>query len=683
MPNFWCSDCGKVYVSVAGERCRPCQKKIENAQGDKAEVAVVTACVSAQPKAILQMFLDANRDGTIDAVPTDYEQWQWGEEGAGAIIMVKTRQYADDADVDERSEIQFKWEADKEKPQQWQANLEVDFEDRVKFYPSARDDAAALEFENKTINLKDLQFDDQGRIRLWMEAANFGADAQEASWRVSLTFTFTARGGIQERQYAQLRIAPWIMASDLDPTDYVFARQNELVDEGLPIDNRIHESNEYALRYNATAGVIADFVGDGFNAFRPKSTASRKGFARDVMKSGYSTSPHCSEPVILKCLDLDSPLDSTLPKQAAQVSNAGYITDIPLNVPRAQHTAQDNGGNLMVSPPTDEYPWGRILYGHDADNLCHFRSFFEAQKLQMPLALDSTWLSVGHVDEILSFARAQNGQFKALLMSPRLGYIMLAATARRSLDNSVVSTIDWAVGKNNNCIEAGAYSRDTLIGQIGEDPNAPIPEAPTTLHSVDAYVENPPAPALERAVIFRTASVGLADVFNGANLDDVFPPRVGRLCYEIRTHVSHYLLKVNDFMLQMTDTYQPKIDTIRQVLENQLGFNRNDIIDIPVLLNYSGDGAVALTGDSVNMLVKAGEPASQCLIPKPFGPVFKSAYLFEQYIHNQLETLGIVHRFAVDDGYHVNEGEIHCGTNQVHPALEGNKSKWWLHEPPQ
>jgi hypothetical protein len=527
MANFWCSDCGRVYVSVAGERCRPCQKKIENEQGESTEVTSRTTCVSNKPKAFLQMFLDADRDGTVDPTPTDYDQWEWGEEGTGAIIMVKKCEYADDTDVDERSEIQFKWEADKERPQQWQASLEVDFEDRIKFYPSTRADATALDFENKTINLKNLQFDDHGRIRLWMEAADFGVDTQEDSWRVTLTFTFEAQGGIQERQCAQLRIAPWIMANDLDPTEHVFARRNTRVEPESASDSRTKESNLYATRYNYTSEVIERFAGDSFTPRNIPSTDPRKGFARDVMRSGYTTSPKFSGKVILKCRDPESPaLLRLLSSLASRKSNSGLLKDVISDITDGDVTGQDMGGNFMVSPPTDAYPFGRILYGHSEGNECHFRDFFNAQKVQAPIAINTGWLSVGHVDEMLSFVRGSDGEYYALLMSPRLAYIMVAASAKRPLEDSVGDTITWAVNTNNACIEAGDYSREEMLNQIGDGPNEDAPSTPTTLHGVDGYVENPDAPDLNRAVVFRTASISLANLFNGRGVYTVFPNRV-------------------------------------------------------------------------------------------------------------------------------------------------------------
>lgn len=44
--------------------------------------------------------------------------------------------------------------------------------------------------------------------------------------------------------------------------------------------------------------------------------------------------------------------------------------------------------------------------------------------------------------------------------------------------------------------------------------------------------------------------------------------------------------------------------------------------------------------------------------------------------------LQLAYSFAVDDNLHVREGEIHCGTNQVHTALAGARVRWWDVQPP-
>ncbi|NXT12882.1 PADI1 deiminase, partial [Prunella fulvescens] len=96
----------------------------------------------------------------------------------------------------------------------------------------------------------------------------------------------------------------------------------------------------------------------------------------------------------------------------------------------------DSFGNLEVSPPVTvrgkEYPLGRILIGSSFPRVGGrrmakaVRDFLVAQKVQAPVELFSDWLSVGHVDEFLSFVPAPDRKgFRLLLASPSACYQLL------------------------------------------------------------------------------------------------------------------------------------------------------------------------------------------------------------------------------------------------------------------
>ncbi|NXN13047.1 PADI1 deiminase, partial [Indicator maculatus] len=94
-------------------------------------------------------------------------------------------------------------------------------------------------------------------------------------------------------------------------------------------------------------------------------------------------------------------------------SDFGYVTREP---PGRTITSLDSFGNLDVSPPVTvrgkEYPLGRILIGSPLPWASGrrmsraVRDFLYAQKVQAPLEVYSEWLSVGHVDEFLTFVPA-------------------------------------------------------------------------------------------------------------------------------------------------------------------------------------------------------------------------------------------------------------------------------------
>ncbi|MEI9974733.1 MAG: protein-arginine deiminase family protein [Ignavibacteriota bacterium] len=331
--------------------------------------------------------LPADADPLIDDVPTRNQNWEWGVNRLGAILTVKTRVYQNGAEVKERSLLRIVWRNDY--AANWQATLAVDHAGRIRIFRTKLEggalllgdtEAGPLLLHNDVTLSQALQA--QQSCDLWMEAIDFPETATEADWLVTLTLTFQLNA-VNTNQSAVQRIAPWIMGSDLDETFRFYVRTTA----GAPDD-----LSTAVLNFGATAFPI--------DAGQPK-----KGYARDVMKSGYSAGPHYSSVVVQGRLD-DIAALQLLANTAAQDATGGVIVK-PRN--RGDLSGQDNGGNLLVSPPTDAYPWGRILFGGTDAMPCQSGAFYTAQKVQRPIRLNSTWLRVGHVDEMLSIVRRITG----------------------------------------------------------------------------------------------------------------------------------------------------------------------------------------------------------------------------------------------------------------------------------
>ncbi|XP_038602788.1 protein-arginine deiminase type-3-like [Tachyglossus aculeatus] len=145
---------------------------------------------------------------------------------------------------------------------------------------------------------------------------------------------------------------------------------------------------------------------------------------QDEMELGYVQAPHKTFPVVF-----DSPRNGELqdfPYKRLLGPDFGYVTREPRN---KLVSGLDSFGNLEVSPPVvakgKEYPLGRILIGGNLPGSSGrrvtqvVRDFLYAQKVQPPIELFVDWLSVGHVDEFLSFVPAPDKKgFRLLLASP-------------------------------------------------------------------------------------------------------------------------------------------------------------------------------------------------------------------------------------------------------------------------
>jgi protein-arginine deiminase len=92
-------------------------------------------------------------------------------------------------------------------------------------------------------------------------------------------------------------------------------------------------------------------------------------------------------------------------------------------------------GNLEASPPTKAWPRGRVLYGVDPARGAQLNpevvAFLAAQDEQSPLALDVGWLTIKHVDEMVTFLPSRgadgrpDGDFWVVVPDPIGGLALL------------------------------------------------------------------------------------------------------------------------------------------------------------------------------------------------------------------------------------------------------------------
>jgi hypothetical protein len=101
----------------------------------------------------------------------------------------------------------------------------------------------------------------------------------------------------------------------------------------------------------------------------------------------------------------------------------------------SQPTTYDSFGNLEASPPVTvngvRYPFGRIYYGFNGTVGLNseLRAFLAAQQLQAPIELSTSWLCVGHVDEVVSFVPDPGSAkgFKMVFADVAVAYQLLDA----------------------------------------------------------------------------------------------------------------------------------------------------------------------------------------------------------------------------------------------------------------
>lgn len=252
--------------------------------------------------------------------------------------------------------------------------------------------------------------------RAQLQAGDLTFSAEGLCFRTSVRLSVLV--GDLEHDSLVLETAPFLLTSHC-----LTARENYVVRLFNSAARR--ESRQFVRafrRHCRTAGVAVRVVHEH---------GSDDTWIEDEMAWGCTSTPRRSMPVVLHMLRQLGLNDEVEKLMAPDV---GYFK--AFDYPEATNML-DCGGNLEVTPPTAEYPWGRVYYGsipsvnggsyyyyqrkiHDG-----FMKFFQRQGVQNPIDLTSDWLAVGHVDEFVTFLPKQDGGFVMLLASPSLALDIL------------------------------------------------------------------------------------------------------------------------------------------------------------------------------------------------------------------------------------------------------------------
>jgi hypothetical protein len=397
-----------------------------NAQDDAQVAAEQADC--PLPKRIW-MFLDEDRDGNLDDQPAKCREWKWGrtDQGArGANILVRT---LDDPNVDERVPLKLGWHGEGNVPEDgaWQADLKADAPARIRIFRLQNDTAENCVHGPGKTGAYRIHRDEvcAGHLRngqsvvIYMEAVDYPASENEDQWRVKLTLTFRYNGQSHD-QVVEVRIAPWIMASDLDRNEklYImdFSQQNQLKNGNYKVLNGTLMNDLQARAGNLEIQRV--------------TVASKLRYLRDVMRFGTHTAAASDAScyrVVLR--GNNSKTTFQIPKTGIRRADdrIGYIER-----GNTKETDLETGGNMVVSPPVQDYPFGRIICGSiEKGGIADWKRFFKANQIQDPLEIDTSWLLVGHSDEIVAFvpvvagAAAGGANFRMLITSPRRAYEIL------------------------------------------------------------------------------------------------------------------------------------------------------------------------------------------------------------------------------------------------------------------
>ncbi|KAM9299539.1 protein-arginine deiminase type-1-like [Gastrophryne carolinensis] len=362
--------------------------------------------------------VDVNRVGAVTRGVCRKDTWTWGPGGKGAIVLVNCDRDRSDSgvsdnmdagepnpsDVKDMSPMSLTAEGPVEIFVDHKVILEVSSSDskKLRVYRKGKLGykhvlgAGKVAYEVPRKNRDDMSFFVEG---LQFPDVNF-----PGLLNITLRFQRITDWMDVFIEKVTFRVAPWIMTPNTQKPIEVF------VCNVKTNDDFVKSLSEFVKKSRAPLTVCQykDNQGDRW--------------IQDEMEFGYTEAPHKKLPVVF-----DSPRDRGLknfPCKQVLGPDFGYVTREV-----AETSTLDAFGNLEVSPPVTadgkDYPLGRILYGgsltKSGEQMTEVvTQFLNAQLVQSPIRLFSTWLLVGHIDEFMSFVPANDKKgFRLLLASPR------------------------------------------------------------------------------------------------------------------------------------------------------------------------------------------------------------------------------------------------------------------------
>ena len=367
----------------------------------------------------LALFGDADRDGALTPADLALAATLWSWEGPGALVLANLddddgdgKRDADDGLVNGAEDA-----ADLARLRVVGNALPPDAAVTLAFTGGHAETCAAVlrvhvGGEGWSALAGPVQLTD-GALELGLEATRFAGP----DWPGLCTLTASAAGLTAS---TELRVAPWLVLSNAAETGRLYVATGAYANQGF---------------LDGLAAVATELAGLGgaIEVIKHPTALWRDMWMQDTMEIGYTEIPGPGGAqrmhVALRANrgpDADK-FPPTLLAPGVGVLEVGDFRDLGGGDEWA-----DWYGNLEVSPPVPGYPLGRVYYGHNSVSGIGLHpavvDFIAAQELQEPFAVDTSWLSIKHVDEIFNFLPGPDQKPRMIVASPR------AAVSFRPLD---------------------------------------------------------------------------------------------------------------------------------------------------------------------------------------------------------------------------------------------------------
>lgn len=530
---------------------------------------------------------------------------------------------------------------------------------------------------------------------IWIEFAHYVGGEEDAD----------------QKEVALFTIAPYMLLSNLQPAERIYvtlAAQSR--NHGFVYDLAEALNQAFGGGVDVPASTSTPFVPSrpatytGSAAKRPAldrlyiidGSEYRSQWVQDEFEIGYCWAPQASMHVVLHC------------KRSGNQELGRFVRrelcgrDVALYDGLGTRGDSLNfGGNLEVSPPVNAAtkaqkagaagpaipaqptaPFGKILVGDHTRRIHrHFRRFLKAQKVQPYVPVNTSWLAVAHIDEIISFVPSNSGKgFKLLIASILMARKLLDAVkaVKKSRTNLFRGKRWWEVpvaadGSHNAEIsveqlrtrarKANEKLRKKILTPIEKRLKSVLNLSSSDVVRIPVWFD--PKPSGVPTAAFTPDMVNMLVVGNHVMVPKPFGPRLRQADAE----------KILRDKIKVSSAAPGSLATLKG--HYHWGMPGEAVAD---MASVFGVTEAAILGDSRNSGLSSGALADARRIWIPEDNVD----LFEAYVHLVLAEIGLTVHFIDDwDTYHSAEGEIHCGTNAKRTPPEAASGYsgpyWWDH----
>lgn len=279
-----------------------------------------------------------------------------------------------------------------------------------------------LDLATETLSTADLR----AGVELGVESSGFPT----ADWEGEISLALAVARGDEAlgEDHAMMRVAPFVVSSSLDEATRIYATGGAGV---LPLLGFLNDLD----LITAKASLEFETV-DGLDPEWRERDRGPDVWTEDYMEFGWTAMPGGEAPrgmnVVMRTPNPTRRIAAWTRRDFVG-PDRGYVWNHSTRYPtaRTHDPSLDSFGNLEVLPAYAGHPLGRLFHGNVAARSSDpkLRDFLNAQRVQGPvLEVDTSWLLVGHVDEVVSFIPADTPRgWKMLVASPRAARAQLQA----------------------------------------------------------------------------------------------------------------------------------------------------------------------------------------------------------------------------------------------------------------